>query len=87
MKLSVLPVCLTPIDLVSLWGGIPKDPIDISEMRMCQQKKGIKFMPVDICRINKADVSLDFKALAEIMDKAESGELTGDALDEGQSIR
>ena len=73
------------IDLVSLWGGIPKDPIDISEMRMCQQKKGIKFMPVDICRINKADVSLDFKKhWLEIMDKAESGELTGDALDEAK---
>ena len=43
------------IDLVSM-GWYSRDPIDISEMRMCQQKKGIKFMPVDIRCINKADV-------------------------------
>lgn len=49
------------IDLVSLWGGIPTDPVDIAELRFHQQKMGTKFIPVDICRINKVDENLPFK--------------------------
>lgn len=66
------------IDLVSLWGGIPTNPIDIAEMRECQQKKGIKFQPVDICRINKADISKGYKQhWLEILEQNEAGTLTG----------
>lgn len=49
------------IDLVSLWGGIPSHPVDVAEMRFHQQKMGTKFMPVDICRINKVDEQEPFK--------------------------
>ncbi|MDE7442833.1 MAG: glycosyl hydrolase [Muribaculaceae bacterium] len=70
------------IDLISLWGGIPRDPLDMAEMRECQTKKGIKFMPVDICRINKAAVTLDYKKhWMDVLAKAEAGDLSGDALD------
>lgn len=73
------------IDLVSLWGGIPKDPIDIAEMRMCQEKKGIKFMPVDICRINKAPATLDFKKhWLALLDASAAGEITADSLANGK---
>jgi hypothetical protein len=69
------------MDLISLWGGIPTNPIDLAEMRECQTKKGIKFMPVDICRINKADNQEAFKQhWLQIKDQEEAGTLTGDAL-------
>lgn len=46
------------MDIVSLWGGIPKTALDMAEMRDCQQRKGMKFLLVDICRINKQDEQL-----------------------------
>lgn len=71
------------IDLVSLWGGIPTHEIDIKEMREAQQKRGIKFMPVDICRINKVDEALPFKQhWLATLEKIANGELTEE---EGQA--
>ena len=67
------------IDLVSLWGGIPTHPVDVAEMRFHQQKKGTKFMPVDICRINKVDEQEAFKKhWLEVLEKEANGELTAD---------
>lgn len=69
------------IDLISLWGGIPKDPIDVAEMRECQTKKGMRFMPVDIVRINKVDEALPHKKhWLEVLAQEEAGTLSGDAL-------
>lgn len=67
------------IDLVSLWGGIPTHPVDVAEMRFHQQKKGTKFMPVDICRINKVDEQEDFKKhWLAVLEKEANGELTAE---------
>lgn len=66
------------MDVISLWGGIPKNPIDMAELRECQVKKGMKFLPVSICRINMMDEQLPFKQkwLQIINDNT----LSGDAL-------
>lgn len=70
------------IDLVSLWGGIPSNPLDMAEMREQQTLKGTKFMPVDICRINKMDENLPHKKhWLQILDAYANGEMTADELD------
>lgn len=75
------------IDLVSLWGGIPKHPRDVAELREAQTKRGIRFMPVDICRINKVDEALPFKQhWLEILDKQQSGEMTSAEVDSAKHV-
>lgn len=32
------------MDIVSLWGGMPSDPLSIEEMRFCQRVKGTRFV-------------------------------------------
>lgn len=67
------------IDIVSLWGGIPSNPVDVKEMRDCQKNLGIKFTCVDICRINKVDENLPFKKhWLDLMDRIDNGEISGD---------
>lgn len=67
------------IDIVSLWGGIPNNPIDIAEMREHQQKKGTRFVIVDICRINKSENTLPYKAhWLDLEERYAAGEVTAD---------
>lgn len=65
------------VDIISLWGGIPSHPVDVAEMRECQSKKGIRFMTVDICRINKVDEALPHKKhWLDVLAREEAGEIT-----------
>lgn len=75
------------IDLVSLWGGIPSHPIDVKEMREAQTIRGIRFMPVDICRINKVDEALPHKKhWLEVLDKIKNGEFNSQQGDSAKKV-